>query len=393
MIKQKLIYLLPLFLLSSCSHQTYKSTSLSSDERAKLLLQELTLEEKVMLMMDSSKPIERLGIKPYNWWNEALHGVARAGLATVFPQPIGMAASFAPNDVFEVFTAVSDEARAKNTYYTSKGSYERYQGLTMWTPTVNIYRDPRWGRGIETYGEDPYLTSQMGVMVVKGLQGESNGKYDKLHACAKHFAVHSGPEWNRHEFNADNIRPRDLYETYLPPFEALVKEAKVKEVMCAYNRFEGEPCCGSDRLLMQILRKEWGYKGIVLSDCGAIADFYNDRGHKTHPDAESASASAVLSGTDLECGSSYQALVNAVKQEKINESAIDEAVQRLLAARFSLGEMDNPENVSWTKIPLSVVASAKHDSLSLDIALKSMTLLLNKNNILPPVGGIKLVHI
>ena len=313
MIKQKLIYLLPLFLLSSCSHQTYKSTSLSSDERAKLLLQELTLEEKVMLMMDSSKPIERLGIKPYNWWNEALHGVARAGLATVFPQPIGMAASFAPNDVFEVFTAVSDEARAKNTYYTSKGSYERYQGLTMWTPTVNIYRDPRWGRGIETYGEDPYLTSQMGVMVVKGLQGESNGKYDKLHACAKHFAVHSGPEWNRHEFNADNIRPRDLYETYLPPFEALVKEAKVKEVMCAYNRFEGEPCCGSDRLLMQILRKEWGYKGIVLSDCGAIADFYNDRGHKTHSDAESASASAVLSGTDLECGSSYQALVKAVK--------------------------------------------------------------------------------
>ena len=387
MIKQKLIYLLPLFLLSSCSHQTYKSTSLSPDERAKLLLQELTLEEKVMLMMDSSKPIERLGIKPYNWWNEALHGVARAGLATVFPQPIGMAASFAPNDVFEVFTAVSDEARAKNTYYTSKGSYERYQGLTMWTPTVNIYRDPRWGRGIETYGEDPYLTSQMGVMVVKGLQGESNGKYDKLHACAKHFAVHSGPEWNRHEFNADNIRPRDLYETYLPPFEALVKEAKVKEVMCAYNRFEGEPCCGSDRLLMQILRKEWGYKGIVLSDCGAIADFYNDRGHKTHPDAESASASAVLSGTDLECGSSYQALVNAVKQGKINESAIDEAVQRLLAARFSLGEMDNPENVSWTKIPLSVVASAKHDSLSLDIALKSMTLLLNKNNILPLKRG------
>lgn len=387
MIKQKLIYLLPLFLLSSCSHQTYKSTSLSSDERAKLLLQELTLEEKVMLMMDSSKPIERLGIKPYNWWNEALHGVARAGLATVFPQPIGMAASFAPNDVFEVFTAVSDEARAKNTYYTSKGSYERYQGLTMWTPTVNIYRDPRWGRGIETYGEDPYLTSQMGVMVVKGLQGESNGKYDKLHACAKHFAVHSGPEWNRHEFNADNIRPRDLYETYLPPFEALVKEAKVKEVMCAYNRFEGEPCCGSDRLLMQILRKEWGYKGIVLSDCGAIADFYNDRGHKTHPDAESASASAVLSGTDLECGSSYQTLVNAVKQGKINESAIDEAVQRLLAARFSLGEMDNPENVSWTKIPLSVVASAKHDSLSLAIALKSMTLLLNKNNILPLKRG------
>ena len=187
------------------------------------MLKELTLEEKVSLMMDSSKPVERLGIKPYNWWNEALHGVARAGLATVFPQPIGMAASFSPETVYEVFTAVSDEARAKNAYYTSQESHERYQGLTMWTPTVNIYRDPRWGRGIETYGEDPYLTSRMGVMVVKGLQGTNDGKYDKLHACAKHFAVHSGPEWNRHEFNAENIKPRDLYETYLPPFEALVK--------------------------------------------------------------------------------------------------------------------------------------------------------------------------
>jgi len=383
MIKQTLIYLLPLLLLSSCSQQTYKTTSLSPDERAKLLLQELTLEEKVLLMMDTSKPIERLGVKPYNWWNEALHGVARAGLATVFPQPIGMAASFSPAAVYEVFNAVSDEARAKNTYYASKGSYERYQGLTMWTPTVNIYRDPRWGRGIETYGEDPFLTSRMGVMVVKGLQGSSVGKYDKLHACAKHFAVHSGPEWNRHEFNAENIKPRDLYETYLPPFEALVKEGKVKEVMCAYNRFEGEPCCGSDRLLTQILRNEWGFDGIVLSDCGAIADFYNERGHKTHPDAESASAAAVLSGTDLECGSSYQALVKAVKLGKIDKNAVNAAVKRLLAARFALGEMDDPKNVSWTKIPFSVVASAAHDSLALDIARKSMTLLMNKNDLLP----------
>lgn len=218
-------------------------------------------------MMDTSQPVERLGIKPYNWWNEALHGVARAGLATVFPQPIGMAASFSPQTVYEVFNAVSDEARAKNTYYASQGSYERYQGLTMWTPTVNIYRDPRWGRGIETYGEDPYLTSRMGVMVVKGLQGTNDGRYDKLHACAKHFAVHSGPEWNRHSFNVENLSTRDLYETYLPPFEALVKEAGVKEVMCAYNSFEGEPCCGSNRLLMQILRNDWGFDGIVLSDC------------------------------------------------------------------------------------------------------------------------------
>ena len=385
--KQKLLYLLPLFLLSGCGQATYKNASLPAEERAGLLLKELTLEEKVSLMMDSSKPVERLGIKPYNWWNEALHGVARAGLATVFPQPIGMAASFSPETVYEVFTAVSDEARAKNAYYASQGSRERYQGLTMWTPTVNIYRDPRWGRGIETYGEDPYLTSRMGVMVVKGLQGTNDGKYDKLHACAKHFAVHSGPEWNRHEFNAENIKPRDLYETYLPPFEALVKEGKVKEVMCAYNRFEGDPCCGSDRLLMQILRDEWGFDGIVLSDCGAIADFYRDYGHKTHPDAESASAAAVLSGTDLECGSSYEALVEAVKQGKIDEKAVDVAVKRLLMARFALGEMDEPEKVSWTGIPFSVVASAGHDSLALDMARKSMTLLMNKDNTLPLKRG------
>ena len=385
--KRKLICWLPLLLLIGCSQPTYRTTSLTPDKRAELLLKELTLEEKVALMMDTSQPVERLGIKPYNWWNEALHGVARAGLATVFPQPIGMAASFSPQTVYEVFNAVSDEARAKNTYYASQGSYERYQGLTMWTPTVNIYRDPRWGRGIETYGEDPYLTSRMGVMVVKGLQGTNDGRYDKLHACAKHFAVHSGPEWNRHSFNVENLSTRDLYETYLPPFEALVKEAGVKEVMCAYNSFEGEPCCGSNRLLMQILRNDWGFDGIVLSDCGAIADFYNEYGHKAYSDAESASAAAVLNGTDLECGSSYKALVKAVRAGQINEKDIDKAVMRLLEARFALGEMDDPDNVSWTKIPFSVVASATHDSLALKMARESMTLLLNKQNVLPLKRG------
>ena len=385
--KRKLICWLPLLLLIGCSQPTYRTTSLTPDKRAELLLKELTLEEKVALMMDTSQPVERLGIKPYNWWNEALHGVARAGLATVFPQPIGMAASFSPQTVYEVFNAVSDEARAKNTYYASQGSYERYQGLTMWTPTVNIYRDPRWGRGIETYGEDPYLTSRMGVMVVKGLQGTNDGRYDKLHACAKHFAVHSGPEWNRHSFNVENLSTRDLYETYLPPFEALVKEAGVKEVMCAYNSFEGEPCCGSNRLLMQILRNDWVFNGIVLSDCGAIADFYNEYGHKAYSDAESASAAAVLNGTDLECGSSYEALVKAAQEGKIDEKDIDKAVLRLLEARFALGEMDAPEDVSWTKIPFSVVAAAAHDSLALDMARKSMTLLQNKDNILPLKRG------
>lgn len=385
--KQNIFCWLSFLLLIGCAKPTYKSTSLMPEQRAKLLLKELTLEEKVSLMMDVSKPVERLGIKPYNWWNEALHGVARAGIATVFPQPIGMAASFSPETVYSVFDAVSDEARAKNAYYASQESYERYQGLTMWTPTVNIYRDPRWGRGIETYGEDPYLTSRMGVQVVKALQGGNDGKYDKLHACAKHFAVHSGPEWNRHSFNVEGLSARDLYETYLPPFEALVKEAGVKEVMCAYNRFEGEPCCGSNRLLTQILRNDWGYDGIILSDCWAIADFYTERGHKTHADSASASASAVLSGTDLECGSSYKSLSKAIREGKIDESAVDASVLRILKARFALGEMDDPSEVSWTKIPYSVVASDAHSALSLNMARKSMTLLQNNHEILPLKRG------
>lgn len=371
----------------SCARPDFRDSSLPSEQRAELLLQELTLEEKISLMMDVSKPVERLGIKPYNWWNEALHGVARAGLATVFPQSIGMAASFNDSLVYEVFTAVSDEARAKNAYYASKGSYERYQGLTMWTPNVNIYRDPRWGRGIETYGEDPYLTTRMGVNVVKGLQGVSDGKYDKLHACAKHFAVHSGPEWNRHSFDVEDLPLRDLYETYLPAFKALVQDADVKEVMCAYNRFEGEPCCGNKRLLTQILREEWGFDGIILSDCWAINDFFEEKGHKTHKDSASAASAAVLSGTDLECGATYQSLLKGVQNGLIDESAIDKSVKRVLKARFELGEMDDPSKVSWTKIPFSVVASAAHDSLALKMARESMTLLLNKQNVLPLKRG------
>ena len=388
--RNRITYLLACLVVSSGSlaQSIYKDNSYSSAERVEDLVKQLTLEEKVALMMDNSRPVERLGIKPYNWWNEALHGVARSGWATVFPQPIGMAASFSPEALHTAFVAVSDEARAKNAAYSAEGSYKRYQGLTIWTPTVNIYRDPRWGRGIETYGEDPYLASVMGVSVVKGLQClDENEKYDKVHACAKHFAVHSGPEWNRHSFNAENISPRDLYETYLPPFEALVKEGKVKEVMCAYNRFEGEPCCGSNRLLNHILRREWGYYGIVVSDCSAISDFHNDKGHKTHADAASASSAAVLSGTDLECGSNYRSLTEGVKKGFIDEADIDRSVKRLLQARFELGEMDEPDQVKWAQIPYSVVCSDKHDSLSLDMARKSMTLLLNKNNALPLERG------
>lgn len=389
--KRTILYASACLALPALAQLPYQNRALPAQLRAEDLVKRLTLDEKIAMMHDVSTPVERLGIKPYNWWNEALHGVARAGLATVFPQPIAMAATFDPEAVFNVFTAVSDEARAKHAENSSQGNFGRYQGLTMWTPTVNILRDPRWGRGIETYGEDPYLTSRMGVEVVKGLQGTGENEYDKLHACAKHFAVHSGPEWNRHSFNAENIKLRDLYETYLPPFEALVKEGKVKEVMCAYNRFEGDPCCGSNRLLTQILRDDWNFDGIVVSDCGAIADFYRPIGHKTHPDAASASAAAVISGTDLDCGSSYKALKEGVGQGLIREADIDKSVIRLMKARFELGEMDPNEVVSWSKTPVSVICSAQHDSLATDMARKSMVLLTNKNNALPlKRGGLKI---
>lgn len=360
----------------------YQDSSLSPAERAADLLPRLSLDEKISLMMDVSPAVERLGIRPYNWWNEALHGVARAGKATMFPQAIGMAATFDCDAVEKAFGVVSDEARAKFHDARRRGVYDRYYGLTFWTPNVNIFRDPRWGRGQETYGEDPYLTSRMGVAVVKGLQGTGQGLYDKSHACAKHFAVHSGPEWNRHSFNAENIEPRDLWETYLPAFEALVKEADVKEVMCAYNRFEGAPCCGSNRLLVQILRDEWGYDGIVVSDCGAISNFYVQSRHETHPSAEAASADAVITGTDLECGDSYRSLGEAVSKGLITEEQIDKSVFRLLKARFELGEMDDDSIVAWSRISMDTVCSPKHRAMSLDMARKSMTLLQN-NGILP----------
>ncbi|MBQ8423212.1 MAG: glycoside hydrolase family 3 C-terminal domain-containing protein [Coprobacter sp.] len=364
-------------------NEPFKNPDLSPQERAEDLVSRLTLEEKIALMQNTSPAIERLGIKPYNWWNEALHGVARAGIATVFPQTIGMAASFDPELLYDVFNAVSDEARAKFHDFQRKGKYGKYQCLTFWTPNINIFRDPRWGRGQETYGEDPYLTTVLGLQVIRGLQGPDDTKYDKLHACAKHFAVHSGPEWNRHSFDAKDIDLRDLNETYLPAFKAAVIDGDVKEVMCAYNRFEGKPCCGSDRLLMQILRDEWKFKHLVVSDCGAINDFYHPSKHNTHPDSASASADAVLSGTDVECGSSYRSLINAVKRGDIKESDIDVSVVRLLKARFELGEMDDESLVEWSKIPYSVVNCEKHRKLALDMARESIVLLENDDNILP----------
>lgn len=377
-----------LCLLFSCAQKLpYQDTSLTAEQRAEDLLPRLTLEEKVALMQNSSPAVPRLGIKEYNWWNEALHGVGRAGLATVFPQSIGMGASFNDSLIYAVFDAVSDEARVKSRIFSENGVLKQYEGLTFWTPNVNIFRDPRWGRGQETYGEDPYLTGQLGMAVVRGLQGPDDSKYDKLHACAKHFAVHSGPEWNRHSFNAENIAPRDLWETYLPAFKDLVTKAGVKEVMCAYNRLEDEPCCGNNRLLMQILREEWGYKGIVVSDCGAISDFYKKGAHEAYPDKEHASAKAVLAGTDLECGTEYASLADAVKAGLIDENQIDRSLKRLLTARFELGEMD--EQPAWAEIPASVLNSKEHQELALHMARESMVLLQNKNNILPLAPHLK----
>lgn len=387
--KHLTVGVLSLLLATSCSEKQqdypFRNPDLPVEERIEDLLSRLTPEEKVGQMMHQTPAIERLGIPAYDWWNEALHGVARAGQATVFPQAIAMAATFDEDALHETFTMVSDEARAKYHRYQQDKEYDRYKGLTFWTPNINIFRDPRWGRGMETYGEDPYLTERMGLAVVKGLQGD-DPNYFKTHACAKHYAVHSGPEWNRHEFDV-SVSPRDLHETYLPAFETLVKEGNVQEVMCAYNRFEGKPCCSSDKLLIDILRNSWGYDRIILSDCGAIDDFWQkDKRtprHETHPDAESASADAVLNGTDLECGGSYRALNKALKDGKISEEALNVSLRHLLKGRFELGMFDPDDRVPYSKIPYSVVESPKHIAQAQDMARKSMVLLKNKNNTLP----------
>ena len=293
----------------SAQQLPYQNSQLPAAQRADDLLKRLTIDEKVNLMMDTSPAIPRLGIPQFQWWNEALHGVGRNGFATVFPITMAMAASWDDALLHQVFTAVSDEARVKAQQAKRSGDIKRYQSLSFWTPNINIFRDPRWGRGQETYGEDPYLTAKMGLAVVRGLQGVGyNGEdlgvspYRKLLACAKHFAVHSGPEWNRHEFNIENLPERDLWETYLPAFKALVQEGKVAEVMCAYQRIDGQACCAQTRYEQQILRDEWGFDGLITSDCGAIRDFL-PKWHNVSKDNAAASAKAVLSGTDVECRS------------------------------------------------------------------------------------------
>ncbi|MDE5813934.1 MAG: glycoside hydrolase family 3 C-terminal domain-containing protein, partial [Muribaculaceae bacterium] len=359
--------------------QKYRDTSLSNKERAELVLKELTLDEKIAMMMDDSPAVERLGIKRYNWWNEALHGVGRAGFATVFPQAIGMAAAFDEDLHYRIFDCISDEARAKFNTLGDK-DMRRYEGLTFWTPNVNIFRDPRWGRGQETYGEDPYLSSVLGRAAVNGLQGPVDANHIKSIACAKHYAVHSGPEWNRHSFDARDINPRDLWETYLPAFKTLV-DAGVGQVMCAYNRVEGEPCCSNKRLLTDILRNKWGYDKIIVTDCWAVRDFFRPNAHATHPSATEASADAVASGTDLECGSAFANLREAYDKGLISEEAIDRSLMRLLEARLELGELFY-DPTEWDTLGQKDICSPAHKALALEAARKSMTLLKN-NGVLP----------
>ena len=386
---RRLLIIAAVFCLTA-SAQTlpYQNPGLSARERAIDLCSRLTLEEKAQLMLDESPAIPRLGIKKFFWWSEALHGAANMGNVTVFPEPIAMASSFNPDLLYKVFDATSTEFRAQyNQRMLNGGQDEKFHSLSVWTPNVNIFRDPRWGRGQETYGEDPYLTSVMGTQVVRGLQGPEDAKYRKLWACAKHYAVHSGPEYTRHSANLTNVAPRDMWETYMPAFKTLVQDAKVREVMCAYQRLDDDPCCGSQRLLQTILRDEWGFQYLVVSDCGAVSDFYSS--HKSSTDATHASAKATIAGTDVECGYgyAYRSIPDAVKRGFITEAEVDKHVIRLLEGRFDLGEMDDPSLVEWSKIPYSAMSSKEHSQIALDMARQTIVLLQNKNNILPLQKG------
>ena len=365
----------------------YQNKNLPPEQRAADLLGRLTLEEKASLTMHASPAIPRLGIKQYNWWSEALHGIARNGSATVFPQPIGMASSFDERLIEEVFTAASDEARVK--YLETKDNVKVYQGLTFWTPNINIFRDPRWGRGMETYGEDPFLTGRLGMAVVRGLQGPEDSPVRKAHACAKHYAVHSGLESNRHRFDAQ-ISERDLRETYLPAFKDLVTKAHVQEIMTAYNRFRGEPCAASSYLVDQILRKEWGYQGMVVSDCWAIPDFFEKGRHGFTDSPAKAAALAVHNGLDVECGSTFVNIPAAVEQGLLDVADLDRNLMRILTERFRLGEMDGSS--PWDDLDPAIVEGPEHRALSLKMARESLVLLQN-NGILPLRPGQKVAVI
>lgn len=365
----------------------YKNSQLPIDVRVNDLVSRMTLKEKVSLMMYNAPQIDRLEIPAYNWWNECLHGIARSEeKTTVFPQPIGLAATFNPKELQKSAEMISDEGRAVYNLSVKKGNTaKRYTGLIFWTPNINIFRDPRWGRGHETYGEDPLLTAEMGIAMTKGLQG-NDPNYLKLSACAKHFAVHSGPEPLRHEFNA-TADEHDLYDTYLPAFYRLIKEANVSGVMCAYNSFKGQPCCGSNLFLRKILLHDWKFNGYITSDCWAISDFIY--GHKTHKDSISASSDAVLHGTDLECGNVYRSLTEAVEAGMITEDQIDISLKKLLKIQFRLGMFDPQDKVPYSKIGAEVLESKPHQQQALKMARQSMVLLKNEKQLLPLSSKIK----
>jgi beta-glucosidase len=357
----------------------YLDPTLPFDRRADDLVARMTLDEKISQMMDHAPAIERLQVPEYNWWNEALHGVARAGLATVFPQAIGFAATWDDELVRRMASVISDEARAKHHDALRKGNHDRYSGLTIWSPNINLFRDPRWGRGQETYGEDPYLTGHLAVNFVRGLQGD-DPKYLKTVSTVKHFAVHSGPEPERHTFDAV-VDERTLHEDYLRHFEIAIREGGAYSLMCAYNRVDGQPACSSDMLLKEVLRGSWQFPGYIVSDCGAIDDIYQR--HKVVQTAAEAAAAAVRTGTDLECGGTYRALADAVRQRLIPETQIDASVKRLFTARMKLGMFDPPAMVRYAQIPMSNVDSAEHRALALQVARESMVLLKNEGGVLP----------
>ncbi|MCD6543341.1 MAG: glycoside hydrolase family 3 C-terminal domain-containing protein [Flavobacteriaceae bacterium] len=367
----------------------FQNTNLDVETRANDLLNRLTLSEKVAQMQDVSPAIERLGIDEYNWWNESLHGVARAGAATSYPQAIGMAATWNPDLIFKVADAISSEARAKFNHSIQLGQRNRYQGLTMWSPNINIFRDPRWGRGQETYGEDPFLTSRMGIAFVKGLQG-NDPDYFKVIATPKHYAVHSGPEHNRHSFDAYTDK-RDLWETYLPAFKATIIEGKAFSIMSAYNRYLGESATASQLLLNDILRDKWGFEGYVVSDCGAVYDIY--KFHKIVPTAEEASALAVKAGCDLNCGSSYKYLVKSVKDGLITEKEIDKSLKRLIIARIKLGLFNTQDQIPFLKYDDSFIESDENKKLALQTARESIVLLKNEAQTLPISKKIKTITV
>jgi beta-glucosidase len=353
----------------------YLDPTLPVSQRVDDLVSRMTLEEKVSQTVDVAPAIERLNIPAYNWWNEGLHGVARSGNATVFPQAIGMAATWDAPLMRKIAGIISTEARAKYNDALARNSHDRYYGLTLWSPNINIFRDPRWGRGQETYGEDPFLTAHMGMAFVRGLQGD-DPKYFKTIATPKHFAIHSGPESTRHSANIEPT-PHDLWDTYLPAFRALIVDAHAGSIMCAYNAVDGQPACASSLLLQDILRKDWNFQGFVTSDCGAIDDFFRPNAHKTSPDKEAAAAAGIKAGTDTNCGNTYNALGAAVKRGDITEAEIDTAVKRLFTARFRLGMFDPAANVPWSSLPMSEVESEAHRALAAEAADKSMVLLKN----------------